>query len=165
MASAQVVATPVNNNSSFQDSNHPGDLFQLRYVTPGFKPFSYLLFRQPRSWKTSHSECLQLFAASCQEPLPLAMCLAMCNSHLFSEATQWSLGRFSSWWKLLFSSDIVSVFQSPLNGKACRAKYRMSRTGLRAKSFFSCSFVMHVVQIANHQYHPFLLRVPWHILH
>ena len=28
-------------------------------------------------------------------------------------------------WKLKFSSDLVSVFQSPLNGKACRAKYRM----------------------------------------
>ena len=25
-----------------QDSNHPDDLFQSRYVTPGFKPFSYL---------------------------------------------------------------------------------------------------------------------------
>ena len=29
-------------------------------------------------------------------------------------------------------------------------------TGLRAKSFYSCSFPMHVVQIANHQYHPLL---------
>ena len=26
----------------FQDSNHRDDLFQSRYVTPGFKPFSYL---------------------------------------------------------------------------------------------------------------------------
>jgi len=25
-----------------QDSNHPDDLFQSRYVTPGFKPFSYI---------------------------------------------------------------------------------------------------------------------------
>ena len=33
--------TSVNNNSPSQDSNHPDDLFQLRYVTPGFKPFSY----------------------------------------------------------------------------------------------------------------------------
>ena len=40
MASAQVVETSVTNNSS-QDSNHPDDLFQSRYVTPGFKPFSY----------------------------------------------------------------------------------------------------------------------------
>ena len=30
------------NNSPSQDSNHPDDLFQSRYVTPGFKPFSYL---------------------------------------------------------------------------------------------------------------------------
>ena len=37
-------------------------------------------------------------------------------------------------------------------------------TGLRGKSFYSCSFLMHFVQIANHEYHPLLLRVPWHIL-
>jgi len=40
MASAQVVETSVTNNSPSQDSNHPDDLFQSRYVTPGFKPFS-----------------------------------------------------------------------------------------------------------------------------
>ena len=48
----------------------------------------------PWSWKTPHSECLQIFAASCQEPLPLAAhseSLVMCIFHLFSEATQWSL--------------------------------------------------------------------------
>ena len=39
----QVVETSVTNNSPSQDSNHPDDLFQSRYVTPGFKPFSYLL--------------------------------------------------------------------------------------------------------------------------
>ena len=42
MASAQVVETSVTNNSPSQDSNHPDDLFQSRYVTPEFKPFSYL---------------------------------------------------------------------------------------------------------------------------
>ena len=36
-------------------------------------------------------------------------------------------------------------------------------TVLRVKSFYSCSFLMHFVQIANHEYHPLLLRVPWHI--
>ena len=41
MASAQVVEMSVTNNSPPQDSNHPDDLFQSRYVTPGFKPFSY----------------------------------------------------------------------------------------------------------------------------
>ena len=49
---------------------------------------------QPWSWETLHSECLQIFAASCQEPLPLAAhseSLFMCISHLFSEPTQWSL--------------------------------------------------------------------------
>ena len=48
----------------------------------------------PWSWKTSHSECLQIFATSCQEPLPPAAhpkSLVMCISHLSSEATQWSL--------------------------------------------------------------------------
>ena len=42
MASAQVVETSVTNNSPSQDSNHPDDLFQSRYVTPGFKPFFYV---------------------------------------------------------------------------------------------------------------------------
>ena len=48
MASAQVVETSVNNNSPSQDSYHPDDLFQSRYATPGFKPFSYItsLFKQ-----------------------------------------------------------------------------------------------------------------------
>ena len=41
MASAQVVETSVTNNSPSQDSYHPDDLFQSRYATPGFKPFSY----------------------------------------------------------------------------------------------------------------------------
>ena len=42
MASAQVVETSVTNNSPSQDSNHPDDCFQSRYLTPGFiKPFSY----------------------------------------------------------------------------------------------------------------------------
>ena len=40
LASAQVVETSVTNNSPYQDSNHPDDLFQSRHVTPGFKPFS-----------------------------------------------------------------------------------------------------------------------------
>jgi len=44
MASTQSVETSVPKNSPSQDSNHPDDLFQSRYVTPGFKPFSYLVF-------------------------------------------------------------------------------------------------------------------------
>ena len=43
MASALVVETSVTNNSPSQDSYHPDDLFQSRYATPGFKPFSYTL--------------------------------------------------------------------------------------------------------------------------
>ena len=41
MASAQVVETSVTHNSPSQDSNHPDEHFQSRYVTPGFKRFSY----------------------------------------------------------------------------------------------------------------------------
>ena len=37
------VETSVTNNSPCQDSNHPDDLFLSRYVTPGFKPFSYFV--------------------------------------------------------------------------------------------------------------------------
>ena len=43
MASAEVVEMSVTNNSPSQDSSHPDDHFQSRYVTPGFKPFSYYL--------------------------------------------------------------------------------------------------------------------------
>ena len=31
------------NNSPSQNSSHPDDLFQSKYVTPGFKAFSYFL--------------------------------------------------------------------------------------------------------------------------
>ena len=44
MASAQVVKTSIANNSPSQDSNHPDDLFESKYVTLGFKPF--FLFTQ-----------------------------------------------------------------------------------------------------------------------
>ena len=27
-----------------KDSDHPDDLFQSRYVTPGLKPFSYIMY-------------------------------------------------------------------------------------------------------------------------
>ena len=40
MASTQVLKMSIANNSSSQDSNQPDDLFQWRYVIPGFKPFS-----------------------------------------------------------------------------------------------------------------------------
>ena len=43
VASAQVIETSVANNSPSQDSNHPDDDFQSRYVTPGFKSFSYIV--------------------------------------------------------------------------------------------------------------------------
>ena len=40
IATAQVVETSLANNTPFQDSNHPDDHFQSRYVTPGFKLFT-----------------------------------------------------------------------------------------------------------------------------
>ena len=40
MAFTQVVKLSIANNSPSQDSNQPDDLFQSRYVIPGFKPFS-----------------------------------------------------------------------------------------------------------------------------
>ena len=46
MASTQVAQTAVANNSPSQHSNYPDDLFQLRYATPGFKPFSFDHFNQ-----------------------------------------------------------------------------------------------------------------------
>ena len=69
MASAQVVETSVTNNSPSQDSNHPDDIFQSRYVTPGFKPFSYLLFRMfdiafqsiNNSWRNSKQKITEFY--------------------------------------------------------------------------------------------------------
>ena len=55
MASAQVVETSVTNNSPSQDSYHPDDLFQSRYATPGFKPFSYCRFY----WSELHFSSLR----------------------------------------------------------------------------------------------------------
>ena len=37
-----VLGRTVVNNSLSQDFNHLDDHFQSRFVTPGFKPFSYL---------------------------------------------------------------------------------------------------------------------------
>ena len=40
----------VTNNSPSQDSNHPDDLFQSTYFTPGFKPFSQLPVTCSKAW-------------------------------------------------------------------------------------------------------------------
>ena len=58
--------------------------------------------------------------------------------------------------KFEFSSEIVSVWQSPLNGKACRAKYRMLDR-IESKIFL---FLLFSNAFANDQYHLLLLRVP-----
>ena len=39
--SALVAEMSASHNNRSQDSNHPDDHFQSRYVIPGFKPFSY----------------------------------------------------------------------------------------------------------------------------
>ena len=53
MASAQVVEMSVTNNSPSQYSYLPDDLFQSRYATPGFKPFSELPYAFSRSYVVS----------------------------------------------------------------------------------------------------------------
>ena len=66
--SAQVVETSVTNNSPSQDSYHPDGLFQSRYATPGFKPFSYI----QRSNVFPVLPCLVLFLElSLSFPLPV----------------------------------------------------------------------------------------------
>jgi len=42
MAPLQAVEMSVTNNKPSQDSNHPDDLFQSRYVTPGSQTFFFL---------------------------------------------------------------------------------------------------------------------------
>jgi len=66
--------------------------------------------------------------------------------------------RFSSWWKLDFSSVHGLLLMETLVALSIGCWTR-----LRAKSFCSCYFLTHV-QIANNQYHLLLFRVPWHIL-
>jgi len=51
MASAQVVEMSVTDNSPSQDSNHPDDLFQSRYVTPGCTPLSYQKIAEQKAEK------------------------------------------------------------------------------------------------------------------
>ena len=47
MASAQVVKRQLPTTVNSQDSSHPDDHFQSGYnITPGFKPFSYILVVQ-----------------------------------------------------------------------------------------------------------------------
>ena len=92
MASAQVLETSVTNNSPSQDSNHPDDLFQSKYVTPGFKPnVQELLVQTPRevmqslchplsSWNPWPSNILQNVAAissSSQKGCPEGLALAV----------------------------------------------------------------------------------------
>jgi len=51
---------------SFSDSDHPDDLFQSQYVTPGFKPFSYkrvicTYYKMLCNGKHSHLSCCSNF--------------------------------------------------------------------------------------------------------
>ena len=70
----------------------------------------------------------------------------------------------SSWWTLEFSSDIVSAFQSPLNGKGCRAKYQVLN-GIKIKIFLFLLFSNACRSDKKSPISPItVLRVPWHIL-
>ena len=69
--------------------------------------------------------------------------------------TNVTIGRVTP--QLLFQcSSLLSMAKPVVSSVGCW-------TGL-SKIFDSCSFLMHVVQIVNHQYHLLLLRVPSHIL-
>ena len=57
MTCTQLVETSVINNSPSQDSNHPDDLFQSSYVTPGFKPLIKLTIFQ--RCHISHSRAIK----------------------------------------------------------------------------------------------------------
>jgi len=46
MASTLIVETSITHNSPSKESNNPDDHIQSRYVTPGFKPFSYLYYKK-----------------------------------------------------------------------------------------------------------------------
>ena len=111
---------------------------------------------------TSHCECLQIFAISCQNLLPPTAhfeSLVISISHLFSEANQLSLKSFKP-----VDSAADENWSSPPALFQCSSLVLMAKpvalsigcwTGLRAKSFNSCSFLMHLVQIANRQYRLF----------
>ena len=127
-----------------------------------------MLFRQPWSWKTSHSEGLKIFATSCQEPSPLAAhseSLVGCFSFPKPLNDPWII--LSPWFqqlmKIRFLLRRCFGVPTPLMARPLALSIGCW-TGLRAKSFYSCSFLMHVVEIADHQYYLLPLRVPWHIL-
>ena len=76
---AQVVQTSVANNSLSQHSNHPDDIFQSRYVTPGFKPFSYKhIFLRCFKVEASVPEPAEIEKANVQSKVPER------NSHVFN---------------------------------------------------------------------------------
>ena len=87
----------------------------------------------------------------------------MCISQHLSEATQWALDslepivsaadeNWSSPQTLFLCFSLLFLMAKPvaLSIGCC--------TELRAKSFYSCSFLMHVVQIAKQQYHLLSLK-------
>ena len=89
-------------------------------------------------------------------------------SRLFTQATQCSLDFLET-----VDSAADKNWSSPQTLFLCSSPLSMAKpvalsigcwTGLRANSFYLCSFLMHVVPIANHQYYLLLLRVTWHIL-
>ena len=91
MASAQVVETSVANDSSSQNSNHPDDLFQSRYVTPGFKPFSYFL----KTFTTS-KRLSSLFLSN-PTASAFSASLVPCTVHF------WTVGKSVSFFENLFT--------------------------------------------------------------
>ena len=88
MASAQVVETSVTNNSPSQDSYHPDDLFQSRYVTPPQTIFlkiiminKTLFYAQNAGNSISEPLNFKFFWGSI--PLDTPYSLLFCHSHMF----------------------------------------------------------------------------------
>lgn len=87
--------------------------------------------------------------------------LLFLNCHSFSQ----DMTRFCY---IIMSRHILCMLLSKSSSLRCSSSRVLSEMfhswRRRWILIYCCSFLMHVVQIANHQYHLLLLRVPWHIL-
>ena len=89
--------------------------------------------------------------------------LLFLNCHSFSQ----DMTRFSD---IIMSRNILCMLLSKSSSMRCSSSNVLSEMfhsyawRRRWILIYCFSFLMHVVQIANHQYHLLLLRVLWHIL-
>ena len=106
-----VVETSVANNSPPQDSSHPDDHFQSRYVTPRFKPFSYLftLLLQGMKHIFSSKTCIFLLL-SCMTTSSV-FCL---NLFFFQMQSNLGMHDYYIWVNILFKSYSLFSFFIPI---------------------------------------------------